>query len=615
MSEGIITMINNEPFKISAERNYFNKYYIMYKPSTINLMEKIGLYNFTMTDVVEYLTEKKLETCSEENYTEFLTFNTNLLRKGMLEQLAIESYSTYYIANQICKADPTARVIQADDNRRTIGQIISSERKKPKAVFITAMSSTFPTACAAILVLNRVNIPVVIGGIHVSTSPLDIETYTRSHIPHPELVSQVIGSGDSSTIKEIVTDIAESRLKSEYRGVTPIEDGVWGDALVSELPKLRPRFINKLPIAGPILSRMIETNVSTPFLGCPFSCSFCSISSFPRDKRRFTSRSPEDFTNELLDNQKNGVSFKNRFYFISPDNLLVGGKKLDDVLDKMIESPLYINYAAQISIDVADDEKLLKKLRLSGASHFFIGLESLDIRNLEAIGKNIVARIKKENTTVEEYYASRIKKIQDCGISVHGAFMFGMPYDYFNSLKDHSGKKIAEFCVKNKIGIQPTCLSSLPGSLDFIEELKKDELIYGNPGTMDYLCSLSISDLTESNRKIPDALFNSPLVTFYTLHDTVGTVASYYNALKYGLFMARKAWKSPTSTGALNIKERAIDAFAAIGFQLGSSTYWELYDDLAHSTKWIKGTFERLYEREKNTEIKKIFDKHVKAFA
>jgi hypothetical protein len=377
---------------------------------------------------------------------------------------------------------------------------------------------------------------------------------------------------------------------------------------------MRPPFINKLPIAGPILSRMIETNVATPFLGCPFSCSFCSISSFPRDKRRFTSRSPEDFTTELLEKQKNGASFKNRFFFISPDNLLVGGKKLDDVLDKMIESPLYINYVAQISIDVADDEKLLKKLRLSGASHFFIGLESLDIRNLEVIGKNIVSKIKKGKTTVEEYYSSRIKKIQDYGISVHGAFMFGMPYDYFNSLTDHSGKKIAEFCIKHKIGMQPSCLSNLPGSLDFIEGLKKNELIYGNPGTMDYFCSLSISDLTESNRKIPDALFNSPLVAFYTLHDTVKTVASYYNALRFGFYMALKAWKMPTSTGVLNIKERAIDAFAGMVCQLGSSTYWELYDDLAHSTKWLKGTFERLYEREKNLEVKKLFHKHIKTF-
>ncbi|MCX5850123.1 MAG: hypothetical protein NTW65_11835 [Deltaproteobacteria bacterium] len=596
------------------EHNDFNKYYIMYNPSTINLMEKICVDNFTITDVIEYLTGKKLETCIERNYTEFLTFNINLLRKGGLEQLGLESYTSYYIANQICKADPAARVILADDNRRTIGKIISGERKTPAAVFMTAMSASFPAACAATLVLNRVNIPVIIGGIHVSTSPFDIDTYIRGHISRPELVSHVIGAGDSSTIKEIVSDIIESRLKNEYRGSIPIEDGVWGNPRVRELPKMKPPFVNKLPIAGPILSRMIETNVTAPFLGCPFSCSFCSISSFPRGKRKFTSCSPEDFTTELMDKQRGGVNFKNRFYCITPDNLLVGGKRLHDVLDKMIESPLSINYAAQISIEVADDEKLLKKLRLSGASHFFIGLESLDIRNLEFVGKNIVKKIKKEGTTVEEYYSTRIKKIQDYGISVHGAFMFGMPYDYFKSLADHSGKKIAEFCIKNKIGLQPTCLNNLPGSLDFIDGLKKDELIYGNPGSMDYFCSLSIADLTESNRKIPDSLFNSPLVAFYILHDTIKKVGSYFNALNFGFYMARKAWNMPTTTGVLNIKERAVDALAGMAFQLGSSTYLKLYNDLAHSTKWLQGIYERLYKLEKNPEIKKLFHKHIRAF-
>ena len=607
-------MTDKESVNMTGEYSDFNKYYIVYNPSTVNLMRKVGSYNFTVTDVIEYLTDQKLETCGEENYTQFLTFNTKLLRKGMIEQLAIESYSSYYIANQICRADPTARVIQADDKRRTIGHIISQEGKKPAAVFITAMSSSFQGACAATIILNKVNIPVVIGGIHVSTSPQDIDIYIYRYLYRPDFVSQVIGAGDLSTIKEIVSDIAQSRLKKEYHGNIPIEDGAWGCSRVNELPKIRPHFINKVPLAGPILSRMIETNVTTPFLGCPYSCRFCSISSFPGEKRRFTSRTPADFSGELLTKQKNGVNFKNRFYFISPDNLLVGGKRLYNLLDEMINSKLAINYAAQISIDVADDERLLKKLRLSGASHFFLGLESLDIRNLELIGKNIVAKVKKEETTVEEYYSSRIKKIQDYGISVHGAFMFGMPYDYFNSLDDHSGRKIAEFCIKNKIGLQPTCLNNLPGSLDFIEGLKKDELIYGNPGTMDYFCSLSLADLTESNRRLPDSLFNSPLVVFYTLHDTIKKVGSYFNALKFSFYMARKAWKSPTATGSFNIKERAVDAFAGIGFQLGASTYWELYNDLAHSTKWLQGTFERLYEREKNPEIKKLFDKHVKPF-
>jgi hypothetical protein len=277
----------NETSNITPDKhNESDKYYIMYAPSAINLMEKIGLDNFTIIDVIEYLTGKKLETCNEGNFTEFLTFNTDLLRKGMIEQLAIESYSSYYIANQLCKADPAARVILADDNRRTIGQVISGEGKKPAAVFITAMSSTFPAACLTTLVLNRVNISVVIGGIHVSTSPLDIDIYLRSNIPHPELVSQVIGAGDLSTIKEIISDIAESRLKLEYRGSIPIEDGVWGNPRVSELPKINPPYINKLPVAGPILSRMCEANVSTPFLGCPFSCSFCSIIVIPQGKKK-----------------------------------------------------------------------------------------------------------------------------------------------------------------------------------------------------------------------------------------------------------------------------------------------------------------------------------------
>lgn len=278
--------MTNKTSDITLEGNIgFDNYYIMYDPSTVDLMGKIGADNFTVTDVIEFLTGKKLETCNEGNYTEFLTFNPNLLRKGMLEQMAIEPYSSYYIANQICRADQTARVMLADDTRKTIGQIISAERKKPAAVFISVISSNFQAACAVALVMNKVNIPVVIGGFHVSTSPLDIDTYLRGYLKRPELVSQVIGAGDLATIKEIVSDIAEARLQKEYHGETPVEDGAWGCSRVYELPKIRPHFVDKFPIIGPILSRMIETNVTTPFLGCPYSCSFCSISSFPPKRK------------------------------------------------------------------------------------------------------------------------------------------------------------------------------------------------------------------------------------------------------------------------------------------------------------------------------------------
>ncbi len=589
-------------------------YYIMYNPSTVDLMGKIGDEGFTAPDIVEYLTGKKIESCDERNYDGYLGFDPGLRRRGMLEQLGIESYGSYYIANQISAADPAARVILADDARRTMAEIIRSERCAPSAVFMTTMSSNFPAACAAAMALNRARIPVIIGGIHVSTGPRDIDTYLRAHVPHPGLVSRVIGAGDSAVMKKIVNDVINGSLKPEYRGSAVIENGVWGGPRVIALPRIRPRFIDKLPVAGPVLSRMIDTNVSTPFLGCPFSCSFCSISSIPKKDRKFRARSADDFLAELMANQKNGASFRNRFYFITPDNLLVGGPALVELLDRMIDSPLKINYAAQISIEIADNEKLLRKLRLSGASHFFIGLESLDIRNLEYVGKNIVPRIKKEGTSVDEFYSSRIKRILDQGISVHGAFMFGMPHDYFNSMDDHTGRDIAEFCVRNRIGLQPTCLSYLPGSLDFIEGEKSGGHAYGNPGAMDYFCSLSVADLTESNRRLPETLRGSPLVAFYCVHDAIRRVGSWGNAIRFGYHMAKKSWKSPTAKGLKSLSERATGSFAGMGFQLGVSTYLELYDILAQSTDKVQGTYERLYSRERDPEIKSMFENIVDAY-
>ena len=142
-------MTNPDSAEITDELPDYNPYYIVYNPSTTNLMEKIGIDGFSMSDVITFLTGRNPDLCDEKSYHKYLTFDNAVQRKGMLEQLAIECYGQYYIANQICRADATARVILADDKRRTMSQIISREHKKPLAVFITTISSSFPTACAA----------------------------------------------------------------------------------------------------------------------------------------------------------------------------------------------------------------------------------------------------------------------------------------------------------------------------------------------------------------------------------------------------------------------------------------------------------------------------------
>jgi radical SAM superfamily enzyme YgiQ (UPF0313 family) len=589
------------------------RYYIIYNPLTYNLMDIHGKIDNSM-EVVSYLTELDYRTISYDNYLNFLKFNLDKERKGMVETLAIESYALSYIANQISKIDKISRIILADGKRRTLDDVIKNEGQKPIAVFITSMSSNFPAAVAATIPLNHARIPVIIGGIHVSTSPNDIDIFLRKYTPHPNIVSQVIGPGDSTVISEILKDLSNCRLKPTYHGYVTIEDGVWDSCNVEYMDPMRLELMERIPIIGKYLVKKVKINGISPYLGCPYSCSFCSISTLPKKQRKFTTRSPEDFVNELKYYQKNGITSHNRFYFFLPDNLLLGGKILENILDKIIESDLKINYVAQISIDIADNENLLKKLRLSGATHFFIGLESLNIHNLEFIGKHIVKNIKKSNLSVKEYYRKQIRKIQDYGISIHASFIIGLPFDYFNSLQDQTGSEIERFCIANHVGLQPCPLTDLPGSRNFMESQNNETYLYGKKGSMDYFIALCVADVTEINRIPPKVLHNSPLLVFYMAYQATQRAGNTKNALFNAFYMLAKAFANPTKNGIISLKERVTDSLWAFVAQLAVSQYKDHAELIAYSRNNVTGAVERLYNRETNPLVKNVLHKFIEQF-
>ena len=586
--------------------------FIVYNPMTINAMDALGRCDSPL-DLLGFLTAKEPRMLSGQTWREYLTFDPAYDKRGMVETFAIESYAAIYIANQIARIKPQARVVLADGIRRTMAGIIE-EHGAPDAVFITSMSANFPATVCKSIALNHGRVPVIIGGIHTSTSPDDTNTFIRKHVPYPELVSEVRGSGDTAVMGAILKDLDERRLQPAYTGYRMIEDGIWGAPNISEMPPLELSFLRRIPIIGEFLVKKLRILPITPFLGCPHSCSFCSISSVPKELRRLTIRSPEDFVKEIQHLQKGGVTLKNRLFFFLPDNIMLGGDKLHELLDLIIEKRVKINYTVQASIEVADDEALLKKLRLSGCSHLFIGFESLNLSDLRHVGKKSVTQIQKSGLSVADYYAQKIRIIQKHGMAIHGSFILGLPGDRFASLSSHTGHDYGRFCNRYQIGIQATPLSDLPGSRDFLETHKTGNWLFGARDTMDYLIALVTCDLTEGNRYPPANLKESPLIALTLAYEAINHVGKLAPALLSSATMGIKGFLAPTINGKESLKERIMDAFVAAAVPLIVSQYRDHATKVLSSTPEATGSMERLWTIEKAPEIRKIFRGYVGQF-
>lgn len=589
-------------------------YCIVHTPLIFDLMELVHRKDLTFSHVFHHITGKPLSGLSGDSYLSYLEFDREKKRLGLMDYSGMAFYALHYIANQIVGADPSMTVYISDGNGNAIPEIILREQHPPQAVFISSLSANFPASAVTSVILNQARVPVVLGGIHISARTEDADRFIRPHLLHPDLFSTVKGPGDSYVIQKILKEIRNNTLKPSYTGVVTIENGVWGSKAIIPPPKPEIPFFRNIPLVGAYLEKNLRPIVTTPYLGCPYSCHFCSISTLPKNQRSFVARDPDDFIDEIRSHQARGVSLSSRYFMFLPDNLLLGGPYLERLLDKMIKARLKLNYTTQISIDVAKKKGLIEKLRLSGATHFLIGFESLIMENLENVGKSVALEIKKSNKTVADYYSEQIQAIRQYGISIIGAFIFGMPFDYFNSLSDHSGRDIVRFCHRNRIGIQAACLNDLPGSINFEESQKNNTFLYGKKESVAYLAGLTTADLTECNREMPESLHKSPLVAFYLAYDTITRTNSLKQAAANTLSLLPQTLTHPTLKARRSIREKGYDCLGLFGYFLGITGYRAHFMGNAFSKKSVKGIFERLYEEEESPVIRRIFREYVKSF-
>ncbi|MCK9613040.1 MAG: B12-binding domain-containing radical SAM protein [Bacteroidales bacterium] len=154
--------------------------------------------------------------------------------------------------------------------------------------------------------------------------------------------------------------------------------------------------------------------------GCPFACEFCEITSLLGHKVRMKT------TKQILGEMEKLYELNWRGNIFVVDDNFIGNKKVikNELLPAMKEWLLERNnpftFNTEASINLADDDELLKLMAETGFNSVFIGIETPETKSLHECNKV-------QNN--DRDLLQSVKKIQQSGMQVSGGFIVGFDSD------------------------------------------------------------------------------------------------------------------------------------------------------------------------------------------
>ena len=274
-------------------------------------------------------------------------------------------------------------------------------------VGISTTTSTAPAAYALADELRAAGLRVIIGGPHPTFVPDDA-------LPHADFVAR--GEGGDGLMLELIEALRGERELESIRGLS-----FWrGEQAVHNELRERPADLDALQVPDLSLivgsERIYETPIMTS-LGCPFDCTFCTVTMMFGRTYRF--RSNENVIAELEARRPKRV-------FFYDDNFAANKRRLKELLRTMIDRGITPRWMAQVRSDVARDDELLALMKRSGCNRLALGFESVDQATLDSYAKS---------QTVEDI-TDCIAALHRHGIKCHGMFVIGADNDTARTARD-----------------------------------------------------------------------------------------------------------------------------------------------------------------------------------
>jgi radical SAM superfamily enzyme YgiQ (UPF0313 family) len=207
----------------------------------------------------------------------------------------------------------------------------------------------------------------------------------------------------------------------------------------------------------------VNINIQTS-RGCPHRCDFCDVIQYVGNRYRI--KSIEQVLTEVKNAHKTGA----RFVFFSDDNFLGNKRFTRDLLAALIEwnnlQARPLSFSTQITINVADDDDLLRMFADAWFSVLFIGVETVRKESLEEVHKS---------HNVKYDIAERIKRISRYGIIPFIGLIVGFDNDDLTIFED-----LYQFIENTYSPIAGISLLNAPKKTPLHERLKKEGRLIGD---------------------------------------------------------------------------------------------------------------------------------------
>ncbi len=284
-------------------------------------------------------------------------------------------------------------------------------------VGITGLTCVIKRAYAVADRFRERGVKVILGGVHPSLLPDEAKE-------HADAV--FIGEAEGM-LRKLLDDFEAGNLKPFY------ENRDWSD--LKEMPLPRRDLLGK---GYRSFFKTIETT-----RGCPNRCEFCSVPTI--NGKRYRIRPLGEVDQEL----SAIIKKKGEYLFLADDNVTAREDYALGLFE--IFKRHGVKWMGFTTIQIAENEELLKKAQESGCVSLFIGFESLLQENLDGVSKRFVPAKELSNL---------VKTIQGHQIGIHGAFIFGFDGDDSTVFR-----RTVEFVQRNNIEI-PTfsILTPFPGT-------------------------------------------------------------------------------------------------------------------------------------------------------